>query len=144
MKKIFIILVLIMSTRIWAQELGENVYKEFIINGQKTGQKVKVYTIAEYDDKGHLIYENSSFGVEKWYEYDTKGNLIHEKWSSYNAEWWRDYDSKGNLIHVKYSNGDEYWYEYEYGSNKKIKRRIEYLYDFKENLNNDNTMWWLN
>ena len=51
--------------------------------------------------------------------------MIHEK-NSDGEESWYVYDSDGNKIYSISSDGEEYLYEYEYYSDKKIKKTTKY------------------
>ena len=140
MKRLIICICLILlfvSSNASTQQLGEKVYKEVIVDGQKVNRWIETVCIAEYDDKGDIIHSKFSSGEEYWYEYDAKGNLIHEKWPD--DEFWYEYDAKGNLIHEKLASGSDIWYEYDAKGNKiRVKDsngvEIVYKYDVKGNI----------
>jgi len=134
---VFIILV---STALFATEIGDKVYMELEIDGDKVGKWVTLSAIQEFDANGWLIYENSfneetryerdkygskiyqksPDGSEIWFEpkYNKNNKLIYRKSSTGIEEWlcteeWYEYDSKGNCIHIKQSDGIEVWKEYD-------------------------------
>ena len=133
---VFIILV---STALSATEIGDKVYMEIEIDGDKVGKWVTFCVIEEYDANGWLIYENSlneetryernkygskiyqksSDGSEIWFEpkYNKNNKLIYRK-SSTGIEEWFEYDKNGNNIHHKKSDGAEEWYEYDSKGNR--------------------------
>ena len=128
---VFIILV---NTAVFATEIGDKVYMEVEIDGDKVGKWVTFCSISEYDVNGWLIYKNSfneetryerdkygskiyqklPDGSETWFEpkYDKNNKLIYRKDSKGTEEWF-EYDKNGNLLHYKKSDGDEVWYEYD-------------------------------
>ncbi len=106
MKRIIICICFLFTLAIsntFAQEIGEKVYKEIIIDGKKINKWLVVYGFADYDDKGNSIYYKTE-DEEWWYDIDDKGNTIHSK-SSDDFECWFEYDDKGKKIHEKYSDG---------------------------------------
>ena len=76
----------------FSQEIGDKVYKEVEVNGEKLFKWLKYSYLTEYDINGNMIHKKWSDGDELWYEYDSNGNKIHEKWSD-GDEWWYEYDS---------------------------------------------------
>ena len=141
MKRIIIciclLLIFAISSTI-ALDMGEKIYKEVIIDGQKVNKWVEIGDVIEYDangniiyskclnsevwsefdDRGNIIYEKFSDGEEirNEYEYDKKGNIIHAKSSRNDGSEHvgsYEYDTKGNIIHEKSSRGSEIWYEYD-------------------------------
>ena len=124
-KAIFTAIFALLSATAFSQAVGEKVYKEVNINGEKLSKWLTVDSITEYDSKGNEIHFKDSDGFEYWHEYDSKGNQIHSKDSGGREDWY-EYDSKGNKIHSKYSIGNEYWYEYTFWDNGKVKTKTEY------------------
>ena len=172
MKRIIICICLFIvfsTSTVFAQQLGERVYKEVVVDGQQVGKWLEVYGVSEYDTNGRIIHKKSlDLGKdERFYEYDTKGNLIHEKGQgTWDDEYWYEYDAKGNLVREIYNHNipDSYntslkklgWdlkYEYEYDTNGKVIHKKSskgneywYEYDAKGNLihekSNDNEYWY--
>ena len=154
---VFIILV---STAVFATEIGDKVYMELEIDGDKVGKWVAFCIIEEYDVNGWLIYENRfnketryerdkygskiyeklSDGSETWFEpkYDKNNKLIYRK-SSTGIEEWFEYDKNGKMIHCKKSDGTEEWYEYDSKGNRIRTKQSDGIetwmeYDNKGNL----------
>lgn len=126
MKRVIIILVFaLLSAFAFAQTVGNKVYKEVSVNGEKVSKWLKVYSITGYDDRGNEIHRKCSNGFECWNEYDNKGNKIHSKYGGGLEEWY-EYDNKGNMIHFKSSNSLEELYEYTFWDNGKVKTKTEY------------------
>ena len=141
MKKLSIftcLLFVFASVESFAQEVGEKVYKEIIVNGEKASKWFEVKAITEYDAKGNIIHDNPApIGGEKWYEYDAKGNQIHIKWE--NGEQWIKYNDLGKRIHTRSTEGKEEWYEYDAKGNEvHVKTNYNYEswkeYDVKGNI----------
>jgi YD repeat-containing protein len=131
-----------------AQEVGEKVYKEIIIdNDGKIGKWFEVKEIKRYDENGKIVYENPTMvGGETWYEYDSKGNQIHMK--SEKRENWKKYNDNGQVIFEKWQDGKEYWYEYDLNgneihivSNDDFEKWKEY--DEKGNIIHERTNSWM-
>ena len=133
-KIICIVFIILAGTAVFASEVGDKVYMEVEIDGDKVGKWVAFCIIEEYDVNGWLIYENrfnketryerdkygskiyqkSPDGSETWFEpkYDKNNKLIYRK-SSTGIEEWFEYDKNGKMIHCKKSDGTEEWYEYD-------------------------------
>ena len=120
MRKIIICLCIIIffATSItFAQEVGEKVYKDVVIDGEKVNKWLNVEEICLYDAKENIFYAKDYDGTEWWYDYEARGKLTHIK-NSDGTEWWLDYDNKGNEIHGKSSDGTEWWFDYDTKGNK--------------------------
>lgn len=133
-KIICTVFIILAGTALFATEIGDKVYMEVEIDGDKVGKWVTFCVIEEYDANGWLIYENS-FNEETRYERDKYGSKIYQKspdgseiWfepkynknnkliyrkSSTGIEEWLEYDKNGEMIHYKKSDGTEEWYEYD-------------------------------
>ena len=91
---------------------GNEIYEEFFDDGSKNPDSYDgKWEKNEYDDKGNLIYNESSNGDWRKWGYDDKGNKIYYEnsdgyWKKY------EYDDKGNKIYFEDSDGD--WGKYEY------------------------------
>ena len=159
-KIICIVFIFLVGTAVFATEIGDKVYMEVEIDGDKVGKWVAFCIIEEYDVNGWLIYENGfnketryerdkygskiyeklSDGSETWFEpkYDKNNKLIYRK-SSTGIEEWFEYDKNGKMIHCKKSDGTEEWYEYDSKGNRIRTKRsdsieIWYEYDNKGTL----------
>ena len=111
---VFIILV---STALFATEIGDKVYMELEIDGDKVGKWVTFCSISEYDVNGWLIYKNS-FNEETRYERDKYGSKIYEKLPDGSETWFEPkYEKNNKLIYRKSSTGIEEWFEYDKNSN---------------------------
>ena len=141
---ICIVFIFLVGTAVFATEIGDKVYMEVEIDGDKVGKWVTFCTILEYDANGWLIYENA-FNKETRYECDKYGSKIYEKlpdgseiWfepkydknnkliyrkDSKGTEEWFEYDKNGNVIHYKKSDSSEEWYEYDNKGNCIYKKR---------------------
>ena len=150
MKRVVIyicLIIFLVSSNAFAQQLGERLYKEVVVDGQKVNKWVEVGSISIYDEKGNKIHEEKSNSDEYWYEYDAKNNLIHEKIFS-GHEWfeenWFEYGAKGSKIHEKrtkkyFPTNEERWYEYD--NNGKLlseKNSLNTTVKFFENDANGN------
>lgn len=139
------VFIILAGTAVFASEVGDKVYMEVEIDGDKVGKWVTFSAIKEYDINGSIIYRNyfnentgdcseiwfelkydknnnliyqeDSEGTEEWLEYDKNGNMIHSKQST-GAEFWREYDSKGNCIHEERPDGIESCMEYDSKGNR--------------------------
>lgn len=133
-KIICIVFIILAGTALFATEIGDKVYMEVEIDGDKVGKWVTFCIIEEYDVNGWLIYENRlnketryehdkygskiyeklPDGSETWFEpkYDKNNKLIYRKDSKGTEEWF-EYDKNGNVIHYKKSDGSERWCEYD-------------------------------
>lgn len=102
--------------------MGNDIYKEFTINGKTEGHWVEKISETEYDSNGKEIHSKDSDGYESWTEYDSNGKHIHYK-NPHGDELWWECDSNGNVIHSKNSRGYEDWYEYTYNEDNKIIKK---------------------
>ena len=94
------------SSIIFAQEVGEKVYKKVESNGKIVEKWVLYYSYTEYDVNGNVVLEKETYGGDTFYEYNEKGQLIHQK-GPYSNEYWYKYDDYGNKIWEKNSNNKE-------------------------------------
>ena len=140
MKKTIFIAIFVLNTFAFTQTVGEKVYKEVTVNGEKNTKWLQVYSVSECDSNGNIIHEKNNSGEEWWVDYDSKGNVIHEKSNLFDGyEVWREYDSKGNVIHEKSNlfGGYEVWHEYDNNGNIIYKKNnyeeFWYEYDGKGN-----------
>ena len=159
------------SAVLYAQEIGEQVYKEIFVEGKKETHWLIYKEYFEYDVSGNLLIKKDKYG-EKKYEANTKDKqlnsknsndyeveyendkIIHEKTSL--SETWYSYDKNGNLIYEKsihslYKETTERWKEYDSNGNlihEKDNKNFEkwYKYDNKGNLiywkTSDNSECW--
>ena len=67
-------------------------------------------SIKEYDNRGNLIYNRISEGIEYWWEYDKDNRNIYFR-NSYGHENWKEYDKEYRFIHYKEVNGEESWWK---------------------------------
>lgn len=162
-KIICTVFIILAGTAVFASEVGDKVYMEVEIDGDKVGKWVVFCIIEEYDVNGWPIYENRlnketryerdkygskiyeklPDGSETWFEpkYDKNNKLIYRK-SSTGIEEWFEYDKNGNVIHCKKSDGTEEWYEYNSkGNHIHIKQSdgIEIWYEYNSKGNNIHT-----
>lgn len=158
-KIICIVFIILAGTALFATEIGDKVYMELEIDGDKVGKWVTFCAIEEYDANGWLIYENS-FNEETRYEHDKYGSKIYQKspdgseiWfepkydknnklicrkDSKGAEEWFEHDKNGNVLRYKRSDGFEEWYEYNSKGNRIHTKRSDgfeewYEHDSKGN-----------
>ena len=159
-KIICIVFIILAGTAVFATEIGDRVYMEVEIDGDKVGKWVAFCIIEEYDVNGWLIYENR-FNKETRYERDKYGSKIYEKLSDGSETWfepkynknnkliyrksstgieeWFEYDKNGKMIHCKKSDGTEEWYEYDSKGNRIRTKQSDGIetwmeYDNKGNL----------
>jgi len=157
---VFIILV---STALFATEIGDKVYMELEIDGDKVGKWVTLSAIQEFDVNGYLIY-NKDFNGEIRYAYDKYGSMIYMKYpddsefwvepkydknnklicrkNSKGTEEWFEHDKNGNVLHYKRSDGFEEWYEYNGKGNRIHTKRsdgTEEWYEYNSKGNNIHT-----
>ena len=137
-RNLIILLIPLLYTTMYSQDLGEKVYKDVSRKGElfskwliygaiyeynSEGKEIHSISIKpnyyekwrEYDSKGNEIYSKTYIGglgtIEEWYEYDSKGNRINLI-SSINQNEWYEYNSDGKMIHKKKSDGTNEWYDY--------------------------------
>ncbi len=94
---IAVIILTMAFSSIFAQELGDKIYKELTVDGEKVSRLFKYDSFAEYDSKGNKIHHKAS-NWENWWKYDSKGNLLHRR-TNYNEEEFYEYTywDNGNL-----------------------------------------------
>lgn len=150
MKKIIICICLILvfvSSNVFAQQLGEKVYKDITALGQKYSKWFRVKEVAEYNEDGNKILERDYLGTETSYEYDGKNNLIHKKSISIvtklplAVEFWYEYDTAGNKTYQKINTGEsieEWWYQYDNRGNINYVRYKSGKDDIETWFDNDN------
>ena len=159
-KIICIVFIILAGTALFATEIGDKVYMEIEIDGDKVGKWVILSAIQEFDVNGYLIY-NKDFNGEIRYAYDKYGSMIYMKYpdgsefwvepkydknnklicrkDSKGAEEWFEHDKNGNVLRYKRSDGFEEWYEYNSKGNRIHTKRsdsieIWYEYDNKGTL----------
>ena len=93
---IALIIVSMSFASIFAQELGDKIYKDVTINGKGTSRLVKYEYFYEMNPEGKQIHYKDINGDEIWDEYDLKGNLIWRKGTVDSERWYEcyNYDEK--------------------------------------------------
>ena len=93
---VFIILV---GTALFATEIGDKVYMEVEIDGDKVGKWVIFGATKEYDVNGRIVYENR-FNKETRYGCDKYGVKIYQKSPAGSEIWFEPkYDRDNKLIY---------------------------------------------
>ena len=159
-KIICIVFIILAGTALFATEIGDKVYMEVEIDGDKVGKWVTLSAIQEFDVNGYLIY-SKDFNGETRYAYDKYGSIIYMKYPDGSEFWvepkydknnklicrkdskgteeWFEHDKNGSVLHYKRSDGFEEWYEYNGKGNRIHTKRsdgieIWYEYDNKGTL----------
>ncbi|MCR5437112.1 MAG: hypothetical protein K6E97_08620 [Treponema sp.] len=165
----FLFFFLLCSFNIFAQNIGDKVYKEVEVNGEKLFKWLLYETLNEYNSDEKIIHKltfeekvykskyetgitaKTTIKTDWWYEYDVNGNLIHSKSSKDEEEWWYEYDSNGKEIHGKNSKGLEYWKEYDSKGNmihEKNSNNIDFWHEYNSEgkeihgKNSKGLEWW--
>ncbi len=139
-----------------AEELGERIYKEITLNGEKYYKWLTYSQYTEFDEKGIKVLEKDKDHISCIHEYNSQGFLIHSKF--YIFEDWYEYDLFGNCIKqhsIDYYPSKETWKDFDINGNciheieiiDNIKNEIWSDYNSKgkvihKNINNKEHHFW--
>lgn len=138
-----------LSISLYAQNIGEKVYKELLIDGKTVNKWCEIKSIKECNEKGFVFHiatkdSNIIYNYDKndkiisdsnggvW-EYDDAGNNTVYKNKKANYEIIYDYDKEGNKIHSLDSDKEEIWNEYD-NSNSLLHAKINSIKSDSTNM----------
>lgn len=152
-----------LSLSLYAQNIGDRIYKELLIDGKTVYKWCDISSIKQFSETGKIKLEKNDHKTIMYtydendrlisdtegmiYKYDSVGNLIYFKNSSWNNELFYEYDDKGNKIHCISSKNYEDWFEYDNNNNlihqsedstnpsEKGKNKYNYYYEYDSNNN---------
>lgn len=139
-KLVFCFVFLLCSFYIFAQNIGDKVYKEVTVDGKRVNKWLELCSEKKYNENGLLITDGRNY-----YEYDDKNNIVYyyEGYSLDYIKEWHKYDSNGREIYFKcykealmfgvYEDREE-WYEYDENNNRIYEKHRSYEY-YKEYWN---------
>ena len=123
--RLFVIICFLYCSFLYAQNIGDVIYKEVDSNGYQEFKWVQYQVFQEFDSNGKLKHQIENDSPEKWYDYDENGKLIH-LYDSTGYEETIEYDNEGLKTHAVSSNGIEYWFETDIENNKQTYSSDEY------------------
>ena len=122
-----------LSISLYAQNIGDRVYKELLIGGKTVYKWCKISSIEQFSETGKITLEKGPvYNVMYFYDdndrlisdsngnaykYDSFGNMIWAKYTGSNSEIYYEYNDKGKIIHSISSKNFEEWYEYDNNNN---------------------------
>lgn len=143
MKKIVIGIFFLFSGFAFAQdiEIGQQVYKTVVINGEEVKKWVVLNKFTRFNNEQRPVYEKGLNDMEVWWKYDDKGHIKSEEHKNSGITNF-ECDDEGRIIHSRWDapSGmkglirEESWNEYN------LKENVLYVHSFTRHTNDNGTI----